>query len=209
MTTGLRRLAAMMFAVIVSAVATPTIAQQPESILISNVTLIDGTGAPPLPGASVLVTGDRIALISAGPITPPAGAREIDGAARFLIPGLIDSHIHLQGGRLPRPEGGTYVDRTLGLRTLHGYLYSGVTSVFDSGNNADFIFGLRDEERRGAIISPRIFATGSNITSPGGYADSAFTISVSDLNPAERDRLMAPFDRRPDMQKLIYDRLRT
>lgn len=189
--------------------AGPSKAQQSQSVLISNVTLIDGTGGDPLPGASVLVSGERIALISPTAITPPAGARVIDGTGKFLIPGLIDSHIHLQGGRMPKQGGGTYVDRPLALQTLHGFLYSGVTSVMDSGNNADFLFGLREEERAGAIVAPRIFGTGANITTPGGYADSPFTVSISEFDADDRNRLKTHFARKPDVQKLLYDHLGT
>lgn len=204
---SLRRVAGRLVLTVLALVAgSMAVAQAPRPTLISNVTVIDGTGAPPLPGASVLVAGGRIALISPGPIPPPAGALVIDGSGRFLIPGLIDSHIHLQGGRGAAPGDGA-VDRQLALRTLQGYLYSGVTSVFDSGNNAEFIFRLREEERAGGIIAPRIFATGSNVTSPGGYADSPFTIAVGEFTPEERARLAAHFDRRPDVQKLIYDHL--
>jgi imidazolonepropionase-like amidohydrolase len=80
--------------------------------------------------------------------------------------------------------------------------------VYDAGNNADFIFGLRQEERDGAIVAPRIFASGANITVPGGYADNAFSLKVSEL-PRDRAALEAQFDRRPDVQKILYDSLGT
>ena len=72
-------------------------------MLFENVTLIDGTGNQPLPGASVLVKGDRIDIVSAGPIKHPAGVQVVDGKGKFLMPGLIDSHIHL-GANTITPE---------------------------------------------------------------------------------------------------------
>ena len=60
-------------------------------------------------------------------------------------------------------------DEGAGIRALHGFLYSGFTSVFDAGNNPDYIFGLRTRERAGQMVAPRIFATGGVVTAPGGH----------------------------------------
>jgi imidazolonepropionase-like amidohydrolase len=178
-------------------------------IVIRDVTLLDGTGSAPRPGVSVFVSGERIVAVKPGPAPVPAGAAVVEGAGRYLIPGIIDTHVHVQGGRVARAGGeGTVVDRQLAVRTLQAYLYSGVTSIFDSGNNPDFIFGLRAEERGGTLVAPRIFATGANITAPQGYGDNAFSIKVANLE-ADRPLLEAHFDRKPDLQKILYDRLGT
>lgn len=174
-------------------------------LVVRDVTLLDGTGAPAQAGVSVHVRDGRVlAVHSSAPRV--RGATVIDGRGRFLIPGLIDTHVHLQGGRIPQPAGGVRIDRELAVRTLHGYLYSGVTSVVDQGNAADFIFGLRAEERAGTLLAPRIFATGANITVPKGYGDNAFSIKVGDF-AADRPTLEAHFARRPDIQKFLYDEL--
>ncbi len=184
-------------------------AGESPQLVIRDVTLLDGTGSAPRPGVSVWISGERVVAVQPGGAPVPAGASVVEGAGRFLIPGLIDTHVHVQGGRVARPGvPGTSVDRALALRTLQAYLYCGVTSVFDSGNNADFIFGLRAEERGGTLLAPRIFATGANITAPQGYGDNAFSIKVSSLE-ADRARLEAHFDRQPDLQKILYDRLGT
>ena len=128
-----------------------------DTLLITDVTLIDGTGAGPLPDASVLVRGDRIALVSTCEIREPAGATVIDGEGKYLLPGLIDSHIHLAGGTI---LGRVMNDRDAAIKALHTFLYSGVTTVMDHGNNPDFIFSLRAEEQAGRILSPRILAVG-------------------------------------------------
>lgn len=174
-------------------------------LLIRNVTLIDGTGAPAQAGVTVQVRDGRILAIHR---KPPRGIRgeTVDGRGKYLVPGLIDTHIHLQGGRVPAKEGGFRTDRQLAVRTLHGYLYCGVTSVVDQGNSEEFIFGLRAEEREGRLLAPRIFATGANITAPGGYGDNPFSIKVRDI-AADRPMLMEHFARRPDIQKILYDEL--
>src|SRR5689334_18892729 len=67
-------------------------------ILIKNVTLYDGTGKAAVKGANILVKGERIAQISTAAIAP-GNATVIDGTGKFVMPGLIDSHIHVKGGQ--------------------------------------------------------------------------------------------------------------
>ena len=169
------------------------------SLLFENVTLIDGTGRPAMPNAWVLVEGDRITRVAVREIEAPEGAERIDGRGKFLIPGLMDMHIHLSGGR---GRGGP--DERVGIRALHGFLYSGVTSVFDAGNDPDYIFGLRTRERAGQIVAPRIFATGGVVTAPGGHGGGAGATLVDEW-PEDRSLLDAPIAREPDLVKLTFD----
>jgi imidazolonepropionase-like amidohydrolase len=170
-----------------------------SSLLFENVTLIDGTGRPALPNAWVLVEGDRITRVAASEIEAPRGAQRIDGRGKFLIPGLMDMHIHLAGGR---GRGGP--NEQAGMRALHGFLYSGFTSVFDAGNNPDYIFGLRTRERAGQIVAPRIFATGGVVTVPGGHGGGAGATLV-DQWPEDASLLDAHITREPDLVKLTFD----
>ena len=170
-----------------------------QALLIEKVTLIDGTGRPAVQGANVLVEGDRITAVSTDDVEVPSGATRIDGTGRYLIPGLMDMHIHLSGGR--GPGGGN--DQT-GIRALHGFLYSGITSVYDAGNNPDYILGLRARERAGDIVSPRIFATGGLVTVPGGHGGGGGATLV-DSWPEAKPALDAHIAREPDMVKLTFD----
>jgi imidazolonepropionase-like amidohydrolase len=72
-------------------------AQAPTTIAIRGVTLIDGTGRAPVPNAIVVIEGTQIKDAGAN-VQAPAGARIIDGTGKFMIPGMIDAHIHLRGG---------------------------------------------------------------------------------------------------------------
>ena len=74
-------------------------AQQPM-LVIENVTRIDGTGRPPVAVVTFLFEGNRIRRVVEGPAEAPSGARRIDGKGKYAIPGLMDMHIHLHGGRL-------------------------------------------------------------------------------------------------------------
>jgi imidazolonepropionase-like amidohydrolase len=67
--------------------------------------------ARPVAGATVVIEGNGIRDVGTA-VQTPAGARVIDGTGKFLIPGMIDAHVHLRGGRGsqpaadPRPPGG-------------------------------------------------------------------------------------------------------
>ena len=177
-----------------------------DTLLIENVTLIDGTGRPSVAGASVLVDGDRISRIARGSIDAPRGTRRIDGTGKFLMPGLMDMHIHLRGSVELTPEGLFEVttDMTRGIRVLHSYIYAGVTSVYDAGNVPDYIMSLRADERSGALVSPRIFATGGIVTYPGSHGGNEWGTLVDDW-PEAKPALDAHIERQPDVVKLTYE----
>ena len=200
--TPVRILAGMLLTAL-PGIATITLA---DTLLIENVTLIDGTGRPSVAGASVLVDGDRISRIARGSIDAPRGTNRIDGSGKFLMPGLMDMHIHLRGSVELTPEGLFKVtnDRTRGIRMLHSYLYSGVTSIYDAGNVPDYILGLRADERNGDLVSPRIFATGSIVTYPGSHGSNEFGTQVDDW-PEAIPVLDAHIEREPDLLKLTYE----
>src|SRR5678816_265682 len=75
---------------------------QPKSIKIADVTVVDGTDAAPKPHMTVVLRGGRITDLLAAGAAVPATDTAIDGAGRFLIPGLIDSHVHI--GTMPWPR---------------------------------------------------------------------------------------------------------
>ncbi len=67
----------------------------PSVIVIEGGTLIDGTGAAALSGTRILIEDGRIQEIGQrGDLSIPAGARVIEAAGKYIIPGLIDSHVH-------------------------------------------------------------------------------------------------------------------
>ncbi len=153
--------------------------QQPR-LAIRNVTLIDGTGAPPAPNTTVLLAGDRIEAV--GREAPPPGVEVIDGAGRWLIPGLIDMHVHI----------GLCGDESLPL-----WLATGVTSVRDTGGDVTRLVPLRAEVEAGDRIGPRIFTYGPMIDGdPPTWPAVVFGgLSLSVPNPergaAEAERLLA------------------
>ncbi|HEX3950970.1 MAG TPA: amidohydrolase family protein [Steroidobacteraceae bacterium] len=174
--------------------------------VIEHVTLIDGIH-PPQADMTVAVAGERIAGVAPSAVAHAFKGRRISGIGKFLIPGLIDVHIHLRGGF----DVGGKVDaepgppnREEGLAALASFLYSGVTTVFDAGNRAEHILPLRADERAGKILSPRIFATGNLITYPGSHGDKiAVRISDFEKDKALLDKHIA--EQQPDILKLTLE----
>lgn len=107
--------------------ATPMLAaqsteQNSSRVALTNVTLIDGTGAMPRAGMSVLIQDGRIRdVFRTGEQTIPAGVTIHDLTGRYVIPGLINTHVHL----LPIFS----TSRESGLSALERMLYAGVTTV--------------------------------------------------------------------------------
>jgi imidazolonepropionase-like amidohydrolase len=124
-------------------------------IAITDVTLIDGTGAAPRPHATVVVKDGRIVSVGTA-ATPPAGARRIDGAGKFLIPGLWDMHAHVSvAGDLACPA----------------LLANGVTGVREPGGEIAITDWLRERIGRGDLAGPRIFRAGPFVdgSKPGAF----------------------------------------
>lgn len=176
------------------------------AIIFDNVTLIDGTGRGPLAGMSVVVEQGRFTQIAPAKTLENFAGKRIDGSGKYLIPGLMDMHIHLDGGIKIGEKGLREAgnNRDAGLAALASYLYSGVTAVYDSGNNPDFIYGLRDDERAGSILSPRIFTTGGVVTYPESHGSGPGYTPV-DSWPQAKTALDAHIARKPDLLKLTLE----
>ena len=178
------------------------------NLLIEDVVLIDGAGRQPQDRVSVLVRDDRIAEIKRGKFSQSrrADAQVINGAQKYLIPGLMDVHVHLAGSMTVTEQGlrEVEIDRQKGIRALHGYLYSGVTTIYDCGNLPDYIFALREQERSGAITSPRIFAAGGIVTYPGSHGSGPGATTVDDW-PEAIPVLDEHIKRGPDILKLTLE----
>ncbi len=177
-----------------------------DGVLIEHVTLIDGTHAPQ-PDMTVAIAGERIATVTPSALARGLKGRRIDGHGKYLIPGLMDVHIHLRGGFDPTPTPAAAPgppNRQEGLEALASFLYAGVTTVLDVGNRPEHILPLRADERAGRILAPRIFATGNLITYPGSHGDRvALRISDFEKDKALLDKQIA--EQQPDVLKLTLE----
>ena len=161
--------------------------------------------------ASIRIEDGRIAAV--GEASVRGGDEVVDCEGRFAIPGLMDMHIHLRGsgekGPMPQDDGERAPTREQEDRErrsrLHSYLYCGVTSLYDAGNDPDMMLPLRRAERAGEILSPRIFCTGSLLTCPEGHAwQLGHARQISSL-PADLPILEQFLLSDPDIVKITYD----
>ena len=140
--------------------------------------LIDRPGEPPRGASTIVVTGDKVTAIRDGFVDPPAGATAIELRDQWVLPGLVDMHVHLWGiGGDPmrnRLEALTR-DRSDDLMTAVGNaratLAAGFTSVRDLGGDPRGIRALRDAIDRGEVDGPTITNAGEMISVTGGHGD--------------------------------------
>jgi imidazolonepropionase-like amidohydrolase len=153
-------------------------AQTAPATVVVGATLIDGTGGPPLADAVVLMSGSRI--VSAGPrlsVSIPAGATEIDARGRWIVPGFIDTNVHLSlyGGQNDRYESLVRYQprqREIVLEAAQIDLSYGVTTVRDSYGALIPLTEVRDAINRGEKIGARILAAGNILGWSGPYSFS-------------------------------------
>lgn len=138
------RLGAGLFGILAFFVFTTHFLAQQTSIVIKNISVIDGVSGEVQPNRTVVIVGNRIKSIGEkGKVAVPSRAKVIDGTGKYLIPGLWDAHVHLQS-----------VD------PLPLFVGNGVTGVREMGG--DFAVGkdLRDRVNAGKLPGPRIKIAG-------------------------------------------------
>lgn len=192
MAAALSLSAAIAFAQTASAqTATPQAETKPVTALVGgNVISIDG-GAP-ITDATVLIEGDRIAQVGpSGSITVPAGAKVVPMNGQWLVPGLMNMHVHL-GLKLPGAAGNALLNETDAEEALRmadnarRSLLSGVTTVRLVGEDHANDFAVKRAIASGEAIGPRIESAGEIIVPTGGHGSlevdgaAAFSKAVRD-----------------------------
>jgi imidazolonepropionase-like amidohydrolase len=158
------------------AVTTALAAQGAARVVIRADRLLVGDGTT-IEQPVVIVEGERIVAVGpAGGVTIPRGARVIDLPGHTLLPGLIDTHTHINssdsdgGDMAVLRETGAHA-AIYGVVNARKTLEAGFTTIRDVGatNGADV--ALRDLIARGVVPGPRIFAAGPSLGITGGHAD--------------------------------------
>jgi len=143
---------------------------QTRPLVLEHVRIIDGAGAAPVENGRIVIEGDRIVRVGPSPATgAPANAEIVDLAGRTVIPGLIDSHFHIEK------------DPKLALRQLS----HGVTAFRDPGQWDEAFEELRRMMAADGIPGPRIFTTGPHIDGEGP-AYPADSVVARDAEEARR-----------------------
>jgi len=146
---------------------------QAETNILTHFTLIDGTGRGPVADQALIITDGRVRWVGpAAKLKAPKGATVENLRGKYLLPGLIDSHVHLglvngitQDLKYQTPEN---IEKQ-----LHLYAAYGITSVQTLGTEKDLIFPLRDAERAGRPDMARVFTVGQGVVFKGSYGGVA------------------------------------
>ena len=181
-----------------------------------NGVLLDGTrDMTPQTGKVVCVEGGKIAAVTEGPV--PAGYEPVDLAGRYILPGLINLHVHLPASGKPKKKPSdpkklvklitsNGLMRRVGVKLCESYarteLLSGVTTVRTVGGVADFDTIIRDRAAAGEILSPRVVASNMAVSVPGGHmaGSLAYEARTPEEAAAYVERIAAE---KPDLIKLM------
>jgi cytosine/adenosine deaminase-related metal-dependent hydrolase len=152
-----------------------------QRLAIRNAMIVDGNGTPASGPKDIIIEGNKIAQVV--PIDPvavkegrfrrQAADAEIDATGKYVLPGLINAHGHVQDerGGVPMP-----VDYCLKL-----WLASGITTVRDVGSNTQKTLALREKSQRGEVAAPRLFVYPSFAFQPAPRTVDEARARVSDL----------------------------
>ncbi|MGE3269042.1 MAG: amidohydrolase family protein [Chloroflexota bacterium] len=142
----------------------------------------DGTGADARQ-ATVVVRDGRIVAVQAPGAALPSDATRIDADGGFVMPGMIDSHVHLPSSGAANYELQRLKD-LLPLQALQGaanartMLMAGFTTVRDLSSPAFTNVAIRQAFDAGLMVGPRVLAAGMSLTVPGGHGDSYYRPEV-------------------------------
>ena len=157
--------------------AAPLAAQSAESVTVIHAgTLLAEPGKAPRRNVSVIVRGRTIAEVRDGFADVP-GARVVDLRGATVLPGLIDSHVHLRGlddrmqARLQENSLDYEDNAYIAMGNARKTLLAGFTTVRDLGGDPRQILSLRDAINAGSFAGPTIIAAGSGISGSGGHSD--------------------------------------
>ena len=161
--------------------------------------ILDGTAEMQVQdGLAVLTEGEKIVgLVPAGEV--PEGYAPVDLGGRYLLPGLINMHVHLAGNGKPQKkqrDNAKLVELLMGSSLLKAAAYrmvagfarievmSGVTTIRTVGGLGDFDTRLRDEISTGKRVGPRILAANEGISVPGGHMAGSVAVAAANIPQA-------------------------
>lgn len=158
--------------------------QNQKPFALTNCILLDGTEhMEPQSGKAVCIDGGRIREIADAQHIP-AGFEPVDLGGRYVLPGLINLHVHLPASGRPKKKASDpkklvrlitscALTNRIGLNMCAGYakteLLSGVTTLRTVGGVADYDTTIRDLAAAGRILAPRILASNMAVSVPGGH----------------------------------------
>ena len=151
---------------------------------LTNCVILDGSEhMEPQTGKAVCIDGEKIAEITDAQHIP-AGYETVDLGGRYVLPGLINMHVHLPASGKPKKKASDPkklvklitscgLMNKIGVNLCEGYakteLLSGVTTIRTVGGVADYDARIRDLAAAGKILAPRVLASNMAVSVPGGH----------------------------------------
>lgn len=187
-------------------------------LAFTNCTLLDGSvGMVPVPGSTVVVDREKILSVGKSGAALPEGCRVVDLGGRYLMPGLINLHVHLPGNGVPKDTSKQNKEAVAKLlknsltrlvlrKMCEGYakteLLSGVTTIRTVGGLSNIDSQIRDRGADGKARVPRILSSNMAVSVPGGHMAGVLAYEALSAEDAARYvRLIA--ETKPDLIKLM------
>ena len=184
---------------------------------LTNCLILDGSEhMEPQTGKAVCIDGDKIAEITDAQHIP-AGYETVDLGGRYVLPGLINMHVHLPASGKPKKKASDPkklvklitscgLMNKIGVNLCEGYarteLLSGVTTIRTVGGVADYDTRIRDLAAAGKILAPRVLASNMAVSVPGGHM--AGSLAYEAHTAAEAAAFVEKIARdKPDLIKLM------
>lgn len=145
------------------------------------------------------------------------GYRRVDLHGHYILPGLINMHVHLAGNGKPQKKQrdneklvkrimSTRLTRTIAYKMVCGFandeLLGGVTTIRTVGGLGDFDTRLRDEITAGSRVGPRILASNQGISVPGGHMAGSVAVAAANI-PEALAQLEKVWSEKVDLIKLM------
>ena len=155
--------------------------------------LLDGTGSDPVREMSIVIDDQVITRVETGYIEPEPDDIYLDLTGYFVLPGLIDMHVHLSSEYSSKSyeESISLNPSDYAIRAVANArktLLAGFTSVRNLGDSGNVTVSLRNAINKGVVPGPRIFSSGKTISSSGGHGDPTNSLRSelsSDPGPAQ------------------------
>jgi imidazolonepropionase-like amidohydrolase len=170
-----------------------------DVLMIKNGSVIDPQGQTVV-RADVAVKQGKI--ISAHEILPTDAVKRIDATGKWILPGLIDMHVHAWGN--PGLNG---VNQAVGIDgSLKIFQQAGVTGVLDLFNSEEQLFDARRRQKAGELGGAQLYTSGSCLTLPGGHCSEMGIPTRTMSTPDEARREVKDLAKKnPDVMKIVYD----
>jgi imidazolonepropionase-like amidohydrolase len=198
MRPGIARLSGLCLLVLVLAAKGAAAQSASDSVLVLHAgRLLDRPGQAPRGASTVVIRNGKVEAVREGFADPASfpGAQVIDLRDKFVLPGLIDTHVHLDSDRAGQ-EG--LVETLTNSPAYFAYeaavnarktLAAGFTTVRNLGNSDGVTLALRDAIAAGKVQGPRIIDAGSGISTTSGHGDSSLGLGPELAEHAHQENL--------------------